>query len=140
MGFTASKASDILSSIFSGTYVGLHVGSTAPSNDGNGFVEPSPATGYERSSIGKLNTSIKSQVANDKIIFFNESIGAGYGTATHFGVFNSDAGGTPFFIGELRDADTGVIKSMTIGAGYVPIFRAEQLIIALDKAAVEYYG
>lgn len=140
MGFTTSKASDILSSIFKNTYIGLHVGTTPPNADGSGFIQPPESTGYERASIGNLNTSIAAQIANDNIIFFNESIGQGYGTATHFGVFSAKTGGTPFFIGELTDADTGLATSMPIGAGYVPIFRAENLIIALDKAAVEYYG
>lgn len=133
MGFTTSKASDILSSIFGRCYIGLHVGSSAPSADGIGFDEPDPSTGYARASIGTLNTSISAQIANDNIIFFNESLGSGYGTATHFGCFSSASGGTPFFIGELTDA-------MEIGAGYVPIFRAENLIIGLDKGALESYG
>lgn len=133
MGFTTSKASDILSNIFTGCYIGLHVGASAPNSDGSGFSEPSAATGYERASIGTLNKSIAAQVANDNIIFFNESLGSGYGTATHFGVFSAKTGSTPFFIGELT-------YSMEIGAGYVPIFRAENLIIGLDKGALESYG
>lgn len=133
MGFTTSKSSEILTSIFKGCYIGLHVGSSAPSASGSGFVEPASGTGYARASIGNLNTSKSAQIANDAIIFFNESIGAGYGTATHFGMFSSASGGTPFFIGELTDA-------MAIGAGYVPIFRAEQLIIGLDKGVLETYG
>lgn len=133
MGFTTSKASDILSSIFKNTYIGLHVGTTPPNADGSGFVEPHPSWGYERAFIGTLNTSIAAQIANDNIIFFNESIGQGYGTATHFGVFSTKTGGTPFFIGELA-------YDMEIGAGYVPIFRAENLIIGLDKESLESYG
>lgn len=133
MGFTTSKASDILLSIFKNTYIGLHVGDTAPNADGSGFIEPASSWGYERASIGTLNTSIAAQIANDNIIFFNESIGQGYGTATHFGVFSAKTGGTPFFIGELA-------YDMEIGAGYVPIFRAENLIIGLDKESLESYG
>lgn len=133
MGFTTSKASDILSSIFKNCYIGLHVGESAPSASGSGFEEPAGGTGYARASIGTLNTSISAQIANDNIIFFNESLGSGFGNATHFGCFSSASGGTPFFIGELTDA-------MEIGAGYVPIFRAENLIIGLDKGALESYG
>lgn len=138
MGFTTSKASDILSSIFKGCYIGLHVGSSAPTDAGQGFSEPSSSTGYERSQIGELNTSIQAQIANDKIIFFNESIGSGYGTVTHFGCFSDEKGGTPFFIGELTN-ESGVPTPMNVGPGYVPIFRAENLIIGLDKNGLDKY-
>lgn len=139
MGFTTTKASDILSSIFKNCYIGLHVGSSAPTAAGQGFSEPASTTGYERSKIGELNTTIDAQIANDKIIFFNESIGGGYGTVTHFGCFSDETGGTPFFIGELTN-DIGVPTPMKVDAGYVPIFRAENLIIGLDKNGLESYG
>ena len=102
-----------------------------PTAAGGNFSEPSASTGYARASIGALNTSISAQVANDAIIFFNETLGS-YGTITHFGLFSAKSGGTPFFVGELTNP-------LTIDTGYVPIFRAENLIIGLDKAALSTY-
>lgn len=129
MGFTTSAATSILQNQIKNCYVGLST--TTPTAAGGNFSEPSASTGYERASIGNLNTSISAQVANDAIIFFNETLGS-YGTITYFGLFSSKTGGTPFFVGELTDP-------LTIDTGYVPIFRAENLIIGLDKAALSTY-
>ena len=129
MGFTTSAATSTLNSQIKNCYVGLST--TTPTAAGGNFSEPSPSTGYVRASIGDLNTSISAQVANDAIIFFNETLGS-YGTITHFGLFSSKSGGTPFFVGQLTNP-------LTIDTGYVPIFRAENLIIGLDKAALSTY-
>lgn len=131
MPFTTSKANSILTtSITSTTYIGLST--TTPTAAGGNFTEPGSTTGYERAQFGTQDTSKTAQIANGAIIFFNESLGDGYGTVTHFGLFSSKTGGTPFFIGELT-------ASMAIGAGYVPIFRKQQLVIGLDKDALETY-
>jgi hypothetical protein len=132
MGFTRDRASSILAEQMANVYVGL---STAtPNENGVGFAEPSASNGYERAEFGSdgMTTEIKAQIANKKIIFFNESIEGGYGTVTHFGLFSSKKGGTPFFTGELN-------APMTIPAGYVPIFRAYKLKIGLDKDYLENY-
>ena len=129
MGFTTSAATSILQNQIKNCYVGLST--TTPTAAGGNFSEPSSSTGYERASIGDLNTTISAQVANDAIIFFNETLGS-YGTITYFGLFTAKTGGTPFFVGELTDP-------LTIDTGYVPIFRAENLIIGLDKAALSTY-
>lgn len=132
MGFTATKATEILqSAITKNVYVGLST--STPTAAGGNFTEPVPASGYARSLFGEVNTSIAAQVANNAIIFFNETLGEGYGTVTHFGLFSAPSGGTPFFTGELTSA-------LTIGAGYVPIFRAKQLVIGLDKEVLSTYG
>lgn len=135
MPFTTSQATSILTSIIksNGTYVGLHNGASAPAADGSGFVQPSASTGYEKPLIGTLDTSKVAQIANQDIIFFNETLGGGYGTVTHFGLFSSASDTVPFFVGELT-------TPLDIGAGYVPIFRAHQLVIGLDKGALESYG
>lgn len=131
MPFTTSKANDVLQSAIPKTcYIGLHVGVSAPSASGSGFSEPSSSTGYTRVAFGAQNTSKDAQIANDAIIFFNETL-AGYGTITHFGLFSSMNDLTPFFIGE-------VIPNVTINDdGYVPIFRRYNLIIGLDKAVLD---
>lgn len=132
MAFTRAKASSILQNeIKSTVYVGLST--TTPTETGGNFTEPSSATGYARPLFGTVDSSKQAQVANGAIIFFNETLGSGYGTVTHFGLFSSATGGTPFFTGELT-------SPLTIGAGYVPIFRARQLVIGLDKGALESYG
>lgn len=128
MGFTTSTANDILKTRLSGCFVGLST--TEPTASGGNFSEP-VGGGYERASIGTLNVSIDAQVANDAIIFFNETLGS-WGTVTHFGLFSKKEGGTPFFTGELT-------QPVTINAEYIPIFRAENLIVGLDKAALEAY-
>lgn len=132
MPFTTSKATSLLTSNFTAdTYIGLS--KTVPDDDGNNFNEPDASSGYARVKIGALNKSIPAQVANDAIIFFNESVGNGYGTVYYFGAFSSSTGGKPFFIGRLTN-------TLSIGAGYVPIFRKNQLVIGLDKDVLEGYS
>lgn len=131
MAFTRAKASSILqSNINSSVYIGLST--TTPTETGGNFSEPSSTTGYEKAQFGTVDTSISAQVANKAIIFFNETLGS-WGTITHFGLFANKSDTTPFFVGELT-------SPLTIGAGYVPIFRAHQLVIGLDKGALESYG
>jgi hypothetical protein len=131
MAFTRAKASSILASnINSGVYIGLST--TTPTVTGGNFSEPSFAAGYERSQFGTVDSSKQAQVANGAIIFFNETLGEGWGTITHFGLFSNKSDTTPFFVGELT-------SPLTIGAGYVPIFRAHQLVIGLDRGALESY-
>lgn len=132
MGFTTSKASSILSSAIKSThYVGLSL--TAPDELGGNFNEPDYNDGYERSKFGDMNTAIPAQVANSKIIFFSESINNGYGTVTHFGLFESEKGGTPYFTGALT-------SPISIASGYIPIFRKNQLVIGLDKSSLDPYA
>lgn len=130
MGFTTSAALGVLRQQFTGVLVGLST--TAPTAAGGNFTEPAAVTGYARAAIGELNTEKSAQIANDAIIFFNESL-ADWGTVTHFGLFHSADAATPFFIGALTEP-------VSIGTGYVPIFRAEELVVGLDKEALESYG
>lgn len=131
MPFTTSQATSILQSVIkSTTYIGLST--TTPTAAGGNFTEPGSATGYARAQFGPQDASKSAQIANAAIIFFNESLGNGYGTVTHFGLFSSASGGTPFFVGELTPA-------MSIGSDHVPIFRKQQLVIGLDKAALDSY-
>jgi hypothetical protein len=141
-GFVESYASDILRSKISPMhYIGLGMASSAPNSTGGNFVEPSASNGYKRSKLGTLNTDKAAQIANEDIIFFNESINAGYGTVGYFGLFLGEDPSeypTPYFVGKLTDAD-GEVTTKTIGAEYVPIFRAKELIIGLDKKELETY-
>lgn len=131
MPFTTTKSTSLLASIFSeNTYIGLST--TVPNDDGSNFIEPPSSSGYARAQIGSVNKSKSAQIANDSIIFFNEAINSGFGTVYYFGAFESASGGTPFFIGRLQSA-------ISIGSGYVPIFRRHQLVIGLDKDLLEDY-
>lgn len=132
MGFTRTKATNILSGNITGeTYIGLST--TEPNANGGNFSQPSSTTGYERVRFGEVDTSKAAQIANKNIIFFNETLNGGYGTITHFGLFESKTASTPFFVGALN-------APLTVGEGYVPIFRAHQLVIGLDKEVLDSYG
>ena len=128
MPFTLSKAHSILTrEITKDTYIGLST--SAPTADGDNFEEPDPGVGYERVKFGDTyDSSVQAQVSNGNgIIFFNETTGP-WGNVTNFGFFSSKTGGKPFFCGALT-------QSVNINAAeYVPIFRKNQLKIALDKA------
>lgn len=141
-GFVQTYATEILTSKIKSThYIGLGLASSVPTSTGTNFVEPSADNGYKRSKLGDLNETIPAQIANEDIIFFNESINEGYGTVGYFGLFLGSDPTTypyPYFVGKLTDA-SGVATTKTIGAEYVPIFRAKELIIGLDKEELESY-
>ena len=61
---------------------------------------------------------------NKQIIYFPEAT-ADWGTVTHFGLFTSATGGTPFLWGALSDP-------VNIPSGYVPLFRAGKLSIGIE--------
>lgn len=129
---TTSKANEILKDLFGDTfYIGLS--STIPNKSGGNFTEPaSPsntpnaANGYFRAEVKALSNPVDSQTHNPEIVFFNESLGSGWGTLVAFGCFTSRINSTPFFVGSLT-------QPVTVPAEYIPIFRAGQLIIGLDK-------
>lgn len=130
-GFRTSESDSILKAKFTAnTYVCLST--TEPADDGSDFSEPSFVVGYKRAKLGEVDTTISRQIANKNTIFFEESIGAGYGTITHagFAVGESDA---PFFTGAL-------LAAKTVGAGYIPIFRAHKLVIGLDTEGLQEYA
>lgn len=134
MGFITSKATTILQAHIKNThYVGLST--TQPTEAGGNVSEPSAAAGYTRMPIGALNTTKSAQIANDDIIFFNETL-ASWGTITHFCLYESETAATPYFWGELTTPVEITVEGDTT---YVPIFRAEALVIGLDKAVLETY-
>lgn len=133
MGFTREKATNVLTSTIKSThYVGLST--TTPTADGGNFTEPS-GMGYARAPIGEINsTKFKAQIANSGIIFFNETLG-NWGNITHFGLFENESGGAPYFTGELT-APVQIV-GVTTDNTYIPIFRAAALIIGMDKDSLE---
>lgn len=129
-GFTRSKATSILQSAMSNSYVCLST--TTPDEHGNNFTEPSTANGYQRHQIGSLDTTISGQVANKEIIFLFEATGD-CGSVTHVGLADSSAWGSkPFLMAEL-------LAPLSITTGYVPLIRAHNFIVGLDKETLESY-
>lgn len=129
-GFTRAKASDILQSAIRNSYVALST--TTPDQDGNNFTEPSTGNGYQRQNIGLLDTSISGQVANQGILFLFEATGD-CGSVTHVGLSTQAARGTDVFLmAELT-------APLSIAAGYVPLIRAHNFIIGLDKDVLDEY-
>lgn len=128
-GFTRAKATALLSyAISANTYVALST--TTPNENGGNFTEPAATTGYQRQRFGELNTSITAQIANKNIIFLFEAI-ADCGSITHAGLCDSQTG-NPFLLAELT-------APLSVAAGYVPLIRANNFIVGLDKDTLEAY-
>lgn len=129
-GFTYTEAKAILTErITEDTYVGLS--STTPNKDGGNFSEPAKSTGYVRAKFGPLNTDKPAQIANKNIIFVFEAL-EDCGSITHVGLFKSETAPTPFLVARLT-------APLTVGAGYVPLIRANRLVIGLDKETLDVY-
>ena len=129
-GFTRNKASLILNNTLRDSWVCLST--TTPDSAGGNFSEPPEAYGYKRHQIGPLDTSISGQVANKDIIFLFEATGD-CGSVTHVGLSEQEPRGTPVFLmAELT-------APLPITAGYVPLIRAHNFIVGLDKENLESY-
>lgn len=133
-GFTRWAADEILSDwITEKTLVCLST--TTPDENGNNFTEPAYTTGYRRQQFGTVLTSKHGQIANAYIIFLFEAQ-EDVGSITHVGLSKpteSIAGNErPFLIAQLS-------SPLTVGAGYVPLIRAKQFIVGLDKDELEAY-
>lgn len=105
-------------------YIGL---STSALNvNGDGYSEPSEDNGYKRRKLDMMNPASEGMITNGDIIFFPESLGSGWGNITHFFISKNEKGGTAIFYAPLN-------TSVSIPAGYVPIFRTEALAIGIDR-------
>lgn len=122
-GFTAGRAQSILTGNL-GKYVGLLKG------DGTG--EPTVGSGgYARGIIQSWDLEKSAQVANKSIIFMFEAM-QDFGDFSYFGLFSAEKDGVLTYTGEL----TG---GVSVGNGTVPLIRTRELIIGLDKDALESY-
>lgn len=126
---TRARANSILKSLFpdnttESTYIGLST--TEPDENGGNVTEPASDTGYKRMKLTVMGTPTDGQIQNEDIIFFPESLGSGWGTITHFCLYSTQTGGVPYYVGALNSA-------VQVPAGYIPIFRANALIVGLDK-------
>ena len=118
-------------SLASSCYIGLST--TTPDSEGKNFTEPSTETGYSKVFLGTYNQSqtqlmdsaSSGTISNtSNIIFFPEATTA-WGTITHFGIFTSKTATTPIMWGALT-------SSISVPAGYIPIFRAGALNVSLQ--------
>lgn len=124
MPFSIAQANSLLNSNVKGKYMGLF--SSAPTDsqtDGVTFTELSGA-GYARTLLSQpIKNAENRSITNDEIIFFPEAE-SNWGTATHFGIFNSKESGQPIIYGALESA-------VTIQTNYVPLFRVGQFRLTL---------
>lgn len=138
MGFATLFANRILEGILGG-YIGLST--TKPGPDGDNFTEPpidhsanGDNGGYRRGVTGGWYKTIDKQRGNKELALLYESRSDTVYTFPYFGIFQSATAqpATPVFWAEL---DTPI----TVRKGYVPIIRAGQLILGLDKDELEEY-
>lgn len=128
-------------------FIGLHTNANGktPDENGNNFDEPSIPVGatdaegntitvneYRRipvySSDGgkKMSTADGGIIKNIQAIMFPEAENYGWGTITHFGIFENEKGGVPIFHGELT-------PHVEIRKEYIAIFRKNKLQLGLDR-------
>ena len=128
-GFTRETATSILSSwINSNTLVCLST--TTPDMNGDNFTEPSAANGYARHTFGPTLLDVPGQVANAQVIFLFEATGD-CGSITHVGLARNYES-KPFLVAQLS-------SPLSVAKGYVPLIRAKQFVIGLDKDTLEAY-
>lgn len=130
MAFTTSKANDLLNSNFKNIYIGLS--SSAPNEDGGNFSEPaiSKETGYTRGDLSDcMGSAANRQIQNTKVCYMT-LLRQSCGTATHFGLFSSASGGTPFFYGALT-------TSVPLTANHIPVVDVGGIVIGLDKSSLD---
>lgn len=129
-----SRANQILNSLFPNsdkegyTYIGLST--TTPTETGTNFTEPSAANGYERIKISVMGAASDAQISNNKIITFPLIKNNSWGTVSHFGLFSSESGGTPYLFGAIN-------TPVELPVGYLACLDAKKLIIGLDKTSLD---
>ena len=97
-------------------YLGLS--STAPALDGTGSSEPADGTGYARVELTSLSAPAKGVVTNTAAIDFAEST-AGWGTMTHFVIYDALTDGNLLMYGELsasRRVEAATIMTIKQGS------------------------
>lgn len=107
---------------------------TAAPNDTQSSGTEVSGNGYARSAVTNDNTNFAALATDDIVgsvksnanaIVFPQATGSGWGTVTHFGIFDASSGGNMLFNGALG-------TSRTILAGDAPRFLAGQLTITAD--------
>ena len=112
---------------------GVHVAlsTTTPTDAGGNFTEPAVGSGYDRVSAANDKTtwsnatSGTSTVDNNIAVTFPQATGGGWGTVTHFGIYDTYAGGYLLGWGSLT-------TPRLISDGDTPQFASGALDITLD--------
>lgn len=136
MAFTKELEKEILNHVFGNTalnvpstiYVGIHVGNTAPSGEGENIVEPTG--GYQRVAITRNTTTFpttaNNQIKNGIEVKFPQAT-ANWGTPTHWFLTNVQkgvAGEKIYLVGTI-----GLPKEVL--SGDAPFFGANDLTVSL---------
>jgi len=101
-------------------YVALYTSDPGETNSGTEV----SGNAYARQAV-TFNAPSSGACTNSADITFPEATPAGWGTVTHFAIFNAATAGTMLFYGALT-------TSKTVSAGDIVRFKAGQLSIALD--------
>lgn len=101
----------------------LALSTTAPTQAGTNFTEPSSGNGYGRVAMTAASMASASGgvSANTAVYYFPAATGSGWGTVTHLGVFDASTGGN------LLSADD-LPSSQAVPAGVAPYVDVGQLI------------
>lgn len=112
MSFTDKWETDVLNYLLNGVsmglpstlYMGVHIGSSAPTDAGTGFVEPTGGA-YARvalpRSVGTFAVPTGGVANNLGLLSFPLPTTT-WGTATHFGIFDASTGGNAVIIAALN--------------------------------------
>jgi hypothetical protein len=134
MSMTRKWENEVLNYLFGATamtipaslYVGLHVGGSAPNNDGTGIVEPTGG-GYTRATIVRNTTnfpaSTAGEVKNSAVVTFPQA-SADWGTVTHFVIYDALTNGNAVVVGTIT-------TPKAVLSGDTPSFGANTLSLKL---------
>lgn len=125
MPITKNYANSILSSLFSGAYIGLST--TLPSIDGSGVTEPLSSSGYNRvAASGASFTSSNGSITNNGYLYFPEA-SASWGTISYVCVFDGNSSSSRLrYFGALTVAKE-------VEANSVPLFRPQSINISVAE-------
>ena len=155
LGYTTGTSANVTKIIngSQGMWLGLSTATPTVTESGiTGFTEPTDSE-YKRVIVGGgtlgealwyMDAAAGGIIKNGKQILFPAAKkaadgGTGYGTITHFGIFENATGGSPVYVGHLSEVQDGAITetSITVNAGEVPVFYKNTLILGLDVTEEE---
>jgi hypothetical protein len=78
---------------------------TDPTDAGSGTEVSTSGTNYARQSIA-FSSASSGTTSNSADVEFSQATGSGFGTVTHFGIFDTSTAGNLLFHGALTDSKT----------------------------------
>jgi hypothetical protein len=78
---------------------------TDPTDAGSGTEVSTSGTNYSRQSIA-FSAASSGTTSNSADVEFSQATGSGFGTVTHFGIFDASSAGNLLFHGALTDSKT----------------------------------